>query len=154
MITTKQDLNKTIYVKQDWLNKNFDWYAVDAAGVNLGRLATVIADHLIGKNKAHYMDFWNAGGFVIVSNVAKLTWTGSKGVNKKYHTYSGWKGNVKTVTLQTLFAKDPCKVLWFAVRGMLPKNKLRDQRMKMLKMFLGETTKYANLPLKTLTING
>ena len=61
MITTKQDLNKTVYVKQDWLNKNFDWYAIDAAGINLGRLATVIADHLIGKNKAHYMDFWNAG---------------------------------------------------------------------------------------------
>jgi len=53
-----------------------------------------------------------------------------------------------------MFAKDPLKVLWFAVRGMLPKNKLRDQRMKMTKMFLGETNKYENLPLKTITVNG
>lgn len=91
---------------------------------------------------------------MVVANVSKLSWTGNKGLDKKYHSYSGWKGNVKTIDLKTLFAKDPCKVLWFAVRGMLPKNKLRDQRMKMLKMFPNETNKYANLPLKTITING
>ena len=154
MITTKQDLNRTIYIQRDWLNKNIDWYTIDATGFTIGRLATIVADHLLGKNKAHYTDFRNTGWFVVVTNVAKLTWTGNKGIDKKYHTYSGRKGNVKTVDLKTMFAKDPLKVLWFAVRGMLSKNKLRDQRMKMLKMFLGDTTKYANLPLKTITVNG
>ena len=62
-------------------------------------------------------------------------------MDKKYFSYSGWKGHVKSIDLKTLFAKDPTKIIWFAVRGMLPKNKLRDQRMKMLKMFTGEMEK-------------
>lgn len=150
MQITKRDLNKTVYVKQDELNKHIDWYHLDATNMKIGRLATLIADHLIGKNKAHYMDFWNTGWFVVVTNVAKMIRTWNKGIDKKYHTYSGWKGNVKTVTLKTLFTKDPLKVLWFAVRWMLPKNKQRDSRMKMLKMFIAEMTQYTNLPLKEI----
>jgi large subunit ribosomal protein L13 len=150
MDITQQDLNRTVYVKKDWLGKNLDWYHIDASDMTIGRVATVVADHLLGKNKAHYMDFWNVGGFVIVTNVAKLKWTGNKGLQKMYHSYSGWKGHVKSLDLKTMFAKDPFKVLWFAVRGMLPKNKIRDSRMKMVKMFLGEMTKYQNLPLKQI----
>lgn len=150
MELTKQDLNRTVYVKKDWIGSNIDRYSIDAAGMRIWRLATIVADHLLGKNKAHYMDFWNVGGFVVVTNVAKLSWTGNKGLDKKYHTYSGWKGNVKTTDLKTLFAKDPLKILWFAVRGMLPRNKIRDSRMKMMKMFTGEMTKYHNLTLKEI----
>lgn len=150
MEITKQDLNRTVYVKKDWLGKNIDWYKIDAADMTIGRVAVMVADLLLGKNKAHYMDFWNVGGFVVVTNLAQLRRTGNKGIDKKYHSYSGWKGNVKSIDLKTLFAKDPTKILWFAVRGMLPKNKLRDQRMKMLKMFTGEMTKYHDLPLKEI----
>ena len=150
MEITKQDLNKTVYGKKDWLGKNIDGYKIDAADMTIGRVAVMVADLLLGKNKAHYMDFWNVGGFVVVTNLAQLRRTGNKGIDKKYHSYSGWKGNVKSIDLKTLFAKDPTKILWFAVRGMLPKNKLRDQRMKMLKMFTGEMTKYHDLPLKEI----
>ncbi|MEY3232687.1 MAG: ribosomal protein [Candidatus Parcubacteria bacterium] len=150
MQITQQDLNRTVYVKRDWLQGHIDRYHLDAEGMTIGRIATVVADHLLGKNKAHYMDFWNAGGFVVVTNIAKMIWTGNKGIQKKYHSYSGRKGHVKSVDLKTMFAKDPLKVLWFAVRGMLPKNKLRDSRMKMMKMFTGEMTKYQNLPLKEI----
>lgn len=150
MQITQQDLNKTVYVKKDWLDGHIDRYHIDATGMNIGRLATIIADHLLWKNKAHYMDFWNTGWFVVTTNIAKMSWTGNKGLDKKYHSYSGWKGNVKSVDLKTLFAKDPLKVLWFAVRGMLPRNKLRDSRMKMLKMFSWEMTKYHNLSLKEI----
>lgn len=150
MDITKQDLNRTVYVKKDRLSKHIDRYHIDASGMNIWRVATVVADHLLGKNKAHYMDFWNAGWFVVVSNVGKLARTWNKGVDKLYHSYSGRKGHVKSIDLKTLFAKDPLKVLWFAVRGMLPKNKMRDSRMKMLKMFVGEMTKYQNLPLKEI----
>ena len=69
MEITEQDLNRTVYVKKDWLSKNIDWYKVDASGMTIGKLAVVIADHLLGKNKAHYMDFWNTGGFVVATNI-------------------------------------------------------------------------------------
>jgi len=150
MEITKQDLNKTVYVRKDRLWKHIDWYYIDATDMKIGRIATIIADHLIGKNKAHYLDFWNAWWFVVVTNISKMVWTGNKGISKKYHTYAGWKGNVKTIDLKTLFAKDPLKILWFAVRWMLPKNKIRDSRMKMLKMFAGSTHTYTHLPLKEI----
>ena len=95
MEITKQDLNRTVYVKKDWLGKNIDWYKIDAADMTIGRVAVMVADLLLGKNKAHYMDFWNVGGFVVVTNLAQLRRTGNKGIDKKYHSYSGWKGNVK-----------------------------------------------------------
>jgi large subunit ribosomal protein L13 len=65
-----------------------------------------------------------------------MIWTGNKGVQKIYHTYSGYKGHVKEIALKDLMKKDPLKVLRYAVRGMLPKNKLRDPRMKRMKSFV------------------
>ena len=148
---TKKDLNQTVYVKQEVLEKKRWWYTVDADGKNLGRLAVEIAKKLQGKDKAHYCDFWDTGAFVVVQNAEKITVTGYKLNQKNYFTYSGWKGNVKSRTLQEMLDKDPTKVLWLAVRGMLPKNKLRAKRMKRLKLFVGESTKYDNLnPIQLL----
>ena len=68
---------------------------------------------------------------------------------KQYFSYSGYKGNVKSINLANLIKKDPTKALWFAVRGMLPKNKLRAPRMKRLKLIVDTTTKYDNFkPVK------
>lgn len=143
-----KDLNKTLYVHPGWLHKNFQWYHIDAEGMTLWRLAVIISDILMWKKKAHYCEFWNTGDFIVVTNVEKLTWTwNNKWKQKMYHTYSWWKGNVKSIDLDTLFTKDPKKVLWYAVRGMLPKNKLRDQKMKMLKMFLWAEHTYNDLNL-------
>ena len=66
-------------------------------------------------------------------------------MQKMYYSYSGWKGNLKSKNLQTMLQKKPTDPLWFAVRGMLPKNKLRDRRMKRLKLFTTTTGKYDNL---------
>lgn len=141
---TKNDLNKTLRVKKDFLEKNRQWHKTDATGKTLGRLATQIANRLMGKNKAHYADFWDAGDYVIVENVAKVAVTGNKLEEKLYYSYSGYKGNLKTINLKSLLAKKPEKALWYAVRGMLPKNKLRDGRMKRLKLVVDTTTQYDN----------
>ena len=147
---TKKNLNKTLWVKPDVLEKERVRYGVDANGKTLGRLAVDIARKLQGKNKAHYCDFWDTGDVVVVTNVEKVHTTGYKGTQKKYYRYSGWKGNVKSRTLQEMLEKDPAKVLWLAVRGMLPKNKLRKKRMKRLKLFVGTTHNYQSMDLKAL----
>jgi len=141
---TKKDLNKTIWVKQTDQEKNRMWYRVDATGITLGRLATDVAKKLMGKDKSYYSYFRDAGSFVIVENVDKIIVTGNKLKDKVYYTYSGYKGNVKSISLADLLLKNPSKALWYAVRGMLPKNKLRDCRMKRLKLVKGTTTKYDN----------
>ncbi|MBP6085645.1 50S ribosomal protein L13 [Patescibacteria group bacterium] len=136
------DLNKTVYKQPTELNKIQKWYKIDATGKTLGKLAVIVADLLLGKNEAHYCDFWDCGGFVVVENADKISVTGKKLMQKLYYTYSGYKGNVKSKNLQTLLQKKSTDPLWFAVRGMLPKNKLRDSRMKRLKLFTTTSSKY------------
>lgn len=139
---TKNDLNRTLRVKKEKSDSARKWYKVDAADKTLWRLATDIAKKLQGKHKAYYSDFWDVWDFIVVENVEAIKTTGNKLKDKVYYSYSGYKGNVKSITLGELLAKNPTKALWFAVRGMLPKNKLRDHRMKRLKLVVGTTTKY------------
>ncbi|HPC34050.1 MAG TPA: 50S ribosomal protein L13 [Candidatus Absconditabacterales bacterium] len=142
---TKNDLNKTLWVKRECQEKNRMRYKVDATGLTLGRLAVDIANKLAGKDKSYLSDFWDAGSYVIVENAGKFIVKGNNKLKqKKYYSYSGYKGNVKSISLDDLIQKDPTKALWHAVRGMLPKNKLRDSRMKRLKLVVDTTTKYDN----------
>lgn len=141
---TKKDLNKTLWVKPEEMDKQRKWYRVDASTKSLGRLATDIAKKLLWKDKAYYNDFWDAGDFVIVENVQLLKVTGKKLADKLYYSYSGYKGNLKKSTLGEVMEKDPTKALKLAVRGMLPKNKLRDQRIKRLKLVVWTSTRYDN----------
>lgn len=141
---TKKDLNKTLWVKPEELEKQRKWYTVDATGKTLGRLATDIAKKLLWKDKAYYSDFWDAGDFVIVENVWKIKITGNKLQEKMYYTYSGYKGNLKSMKLREVMKKDPTRVLTLAVKGMLSKNKLRDKRLKRLKIMVGTSTRYDN----------
>jgi large subunit ribosomal protein L13 len=101
-----------------------------------------IAKKLTGKDKAYYSDFRDAGSFVIVENADQIAVSGKKLTEKVYYSYSGYKGNLKSITLGELLKKHPAQALRYAVRGMLPKNKLRDARMKRLKIIKGTTTKY------------
>ncbi len=142
---TKSDLNKTLWVKRVDQEKNRKRYKVDATGLTLGRLSVDIAKKLMWKNKSYLSDFWDAWDCVIVENADKFKVTGNNKLQQKtYYSYSGYKGNVKSINLANLLKKDPTKALWFAVRGMLPKNKLRDSRMKRLKLVVWTTTKYDN----------
>ncbi len=142
---TRKDLNKTLWAKQEELVKHRKRYKVDATDKTLWRMAVDIANKLMGKWKAYYCDFWDAGDFVYVENVDKLKFTwNNKALQKMYYRYSGYKGNVKSINLKDLMKKNPEKVLWLAVRGMLPKNKLRNIRMKRLKLHKEPTNKYDN----------
>ena len=142
---TKNDLNKSLWVKRVDQEKNRKWYRVDATWKTLGRLAVDIANKLSWKDNLYLSDFWDWGAYVLVENAWKfiVKWN-NKLKQKVYYSYSWYKWNVKSITLAELIQKDPTKALWFAVRWMLPKNKLRDSRMKRLKLEVETTTKYDN----------
>ncbi len=139
---TRNDLNKTALVRPQWLEKNRKWYEVDATGKTLWKLAVDIANKLSGKDVPYKCDFWDWWHFVVVQNAEKINVTGRKLEQKLYYNYSWYKWNLKSMTLSELLKKNPQRAIWQAVRWMLPKNKLRDKRMKRLKIFVGKSDKY------------
>lgn len=118
------------------------WHLLDAQGQVLGRLATKIAQLLVGKNKPYYTSNLDCGDWVIVVNAKNIVVTGKKDKRKIYYHHSGYPGGLKKLTFAEMMAKDPTKAIKFAVHGMLPKNKLRQPRLKRLKIFVGEEHSY------------
>ncbi|KPK73124.1 50S ribosomal protein L13 [candidate division WOR_3 bacterium SM23_60] len=111
------------------------WYVVDASDKVLGRLATRISRILIGKHKPQYTPHVDCGDFVVVVNADKFRVTGKKMKDKIYYSHSFYPGGLKRISLELLLRKQPEKVLYHAVSGMLPKNRLRAPRMKRLKLY-------------------
>jgi len=111
-----------------------DIYKVDATDQVLGRMASDIAQHLIGKHKVTFQSHIDAGDIVEVTNIEKLKVTGKKMEQKNYYRHSGWPGGIKTKVMGKLFEEKPSEVLKFAVSRMLPKNKHRVERLKRLKI--------------------
>lgn len=108
---------------------------IDATDQILGRLASSIAKILQEKNKVSFRPERDISNEIIeVKNIRGIKVTGKKLKDKIYYRHSGHPGNLKSITLGKLFEKDPAKVLKLAVLGMLPKNKLRDRRMKRLRI--------------------
>lgn len=114
-----------------------EWLVVDASEAPLGRVATEVAQHLIGKKKPMFTQHIDCGDYVIVVNADKLVVTGNKMQDKKYYRHSQYPGSLKTTTLAEQMAKDATFVMTEAVRGMLPKNKLMPERLKRLKVYTG-----------------
>jgi large subunit ribosomal protein L13 len=119
------------------------WYVVDAAELPLGRLSTRIADLLTGKGKPMYTKHIDTGDFVIVVNAANLVVTGKKLEDKMYYKHSNYPGGLRETTLKFEMEKDPTKVIFKSVRGMLPVNKLRDDRLIRLKIYAGAEHKHS-----------
>lgn len=111
------------------------WHLIDAAGKVLGRITPEIATVLQGKDVVSYVPHLDMGGHVVVINAKKVVLTGSKAQDKQYTYYSGFPGGLRTVGFETLISKNPQEVFRHAVAGMLPKNKLRDQRLGRLHVF-------------------
>lgn len=109
-------------------------HTIDATGKVLGRLAVEVALLLRGKNKTEFAPYKDAGDNVIVKNVEKIKFTGKKPAQKKYYRHSGYLGGLKETTLEKMLEKSPAEVLKKAVMGMLPKNKLRPDMIKRLKI--------------------
>jgi large subunit ribosomal protein L13 len=113
------------------------WYVLDASEAPLGRLATQAATLLTGKGKPQFTAHIDCGDFVVVINADKLVVTGNKLADKMYYHHSGYPGGLRETSLQDLMAKDATKAVIAAIRGMLPVNKLRDERLKRLKVYGG-----------------
>lgn len=111
---------------------------IDADGKVLGRLACEISEKLRGKGQTDFAYNKVPSNQVIVYNAEKIYVTGQKMKQKIYYRHSGYLGNLKETTLEELFAKDPKKVLQFAVKGMLPKNRLQKEFLKNLIIYNGD----------------
>jgi large subunit ribosomal protein L13 len=113
------------------------WVLVDASEAPLGRVATLIAKHLIGKYKPSYTPHIDGGDYVVVINAENAVVTGAKELQKMYYHHSGFPGGIRDARLDEVREKFPERIIEEAVRGMLPKNKLSPERMKRLKVFAG-----------------
>ena len=113
------------------------WYLVDAQGKTLGRLASEIAKVLRGKHKPTYTPHLDTGDYVVVVNAEKIHVTGNRLDAKKYYRYSGYPGGLKSVPLREMLEKHPTRALRYAVKGMLPKNRLGRAMIKKLKVYAG-----------------
>lgn len=114
-----------------------DWYVVDAAGKTLGRIATEIAVRLRGKHKPCYTPHVDTGDYIIVINAEKVAVTGNKFTDKMYHRYTGYVGNLKSISFDKLQQQKPERIIEEAVKGMLPKNALGRQMYRKLKVYKG-----------------
>lgn len=113
------------------------WYVLDASTMPLGRLSTRAASLLLGKGKPQVTAHIDCGDYVIVVNAEKLVVTGDKANTKMYYRHSSYPGGLKQRTLTEQMAVDPTEIIFHAVRGMLPVNRLRDGRLERLKIYAG-----------------
>ena len=116
---------------------NREWWVIDASSLPLGKLAVVIADKLMGKSKVTYTPHIDNGDYVVVINAKNIVVTGDKKLQKMYHRHSGFPGGITSLRLEEVIEKNPAVAISEAVKGMLPKNKLADERMKRLRIFDG-----------------
>jgi large subunit ribosomal protein L13 len=113
------------------------WWVIDASEQPLGRLATVIADKLRGKDKAVFTPHVDTGDFVVVVNATKVKLTGRKLEQKKYYHHTGHPGGIKAQGYDYLIANEPEVPIRKAVWGMLPKGPLGRKIIKKLKVYGG-----------------
>ena len=114
-----------------------NWLIVDAEGKVLGRLASEVAARLRGKHKPLYTPHVDVGDWVIVINADKVKLTGRKMDKKIYYRHSGYMGGLTETNARELMKKKPEDIVRFAVKGMLPKNRLGRQIFKKLKVYAG-----------------
>jgi len=126
-----------------------EWYIVDASKNTMGRIASLVAKLLLGKNRADYSMDVDRGAVVVVTNVEKIKLTGQKLTRKKYYRHTGRQ--LKMWTLEKQLQKDPKYPLYHAIRGMLPANRQRDNRLhNRLHLIVGENH---NFPNKVISVN-
>ena len=128
--------------KYTYSAKNSDnegrWCVVDASGAVLGRLASAVASRLQGKHNPLFTPHVDTGDWIVVINADKVALTGRKLDQKRYYRHSGYIGGLTTTTARELAEKRPEDLVRFAVKGMLPKNKLGRKQLKKLKVYAGD----------------
>jgi len=132
---------KTYLPKVD-LNQR-KWHLVDADGAVLGRLAVKVANVLRGRHRPTFTHHLDAGDFVVVINADKVLLTGKKETDKRFMSYSGWKGGERYRSVADVRAKHPEKLITHAVKGMIPKNRLGRVLLTKLKVYRGSDHPHA-----------
>ncbi len=143
---------KTFVPKQE--DRKPNWYVVDATGQVLGRLASRLALLLQGKGKPTYARHLDMGDYIICINAEKVQVTGKKRQNKIYYHYSGYSGGLKATSFERMIATHPERVITFAVKGMLPRNRLGRQMLKKLKVYRGPSHPHAAQNPQMIDLSG
>ena len=131
---------KTTVTKKNTIKRH--WHLVDLKNQTLGRVSTQIAEKLIGKHKPYFTPNLDCGDYVVVVNASHVEVTGKKRTDKLYRHHTGYPGGFREYTFEQVQSKDPRKIINHSIKGMLPKNKLRDKRMKRLKVFIDANHPY------------
>jgi large subunit ribosomal protein L13 len=128
-------MTKTYSAKKEDIERN--WWHIDLEGQTLGRAASQIATLLRGKHKPIFSPHVDCGDYVVVTNCEKVEMTGSKWEEKMYRRHTGYPGGLNEISAEELLKRKPERILEFAVKGMLPKNKLSEEVIKKLKVYAG-----------------
>ena len=129
------------------------WVMIDATGLVVGRLASIVALRLRGKHKPTYTPHLNTGDHVVVINAAKILVTGSKLDGKTYTHYSGYPSGLRTRTLRQAQELDPTFPITNAVKGMLQRNTLGADMLKRLRVYPGPEHEHAAQQPKAIKFN-
>ena len=135
---------KSYMQKKETVERN--WYVIDAEGINLGRLATKVADVLRGKHKPTYTPHIDCGDFVIIVNASKINLTGNKLNDKIYYNHSGYTGGLRERTAKEMKEKYSVEMIERAVKGMIPHTRLGRQVVK--KLFVYEGAEHPHMAQK------
>ena len=143
----KKILNEIYISMQKNIKRNQDmrkWHIIDASGKTLGRLSTTVVFYLLGKNKIllNPIDAVLKGDFIVIVNIKNIKITGKKLKNKMYYSHSGYPGGIKKINTENFLHNKPISFMRHVVKGMLPKNKLRDKLIKKLKIYYDNNHKH------------
>lgn len=133
---------KTFQPKENEIKR--EWHLMDAKDEILGRLATKVAELLIGKGKATFSRHMDVGDFVVVINAEKVMVTGRKASQKKYRTHSGYPSGFKEKSYSMVMDAHPERIVEHAVSGMIPNNRLKKDRMLRLKVVAGDKNPFSD----------
>lgn len=128
------------------------WYVIDASEAPLGRVAAKAATLLTGKGKPMFTSHIDTGDHVVIINAAQTVVTGKKATDKMYYKHSGFPGGLRERTFTEQMEKDPTAAIFQAIRGMLPVNKLRDERLARLKIYAGSDHKHEAQQPKAISV--
>jgi len=129
------------------------WHLIDAEGLVVGRLATIIANILRGKHKPSFTPHVDCGDHVIVTNVDKVRFTGNKLKQKTYYKHTGYAGGIKEITAdKVLDGRFPERVLEKAVERMIPRGPLGRAQMKALHLYVGTEHPHAGQQPEALDV--
>jgi large subunit ribosomal protein L13 len=128
---------KTYSVKVSEIERR--WHVIDASDKVLGKVATEVAKILMGKHKPLFTRNLDVGDFVVVINAEKVKLSGDKARKKVYYRHSQYPGGLKSINFEKLMRTHPTRTVEYAVKGMLPHNRLGALMIKKLKVYADDT---------------